>query len=243
MEDVDDPPEPYVTDKKDETDERTHAVVEDSVCEDLSGQDDDHDVGSWQCPVCVLDVHEDALRPHPVLSALINELPVHCERRCGWSGRRQAERKHEEDCPIAELERVQSNIEERDAEIVELEFQQQDQLRRLEAHYTDKRITERDVRISEMEAYISQRDTRLIDLGRQLVEREVRIKELENRLVEQDDYAAAVAAAEAAETLDAMGEPLGASVQATGNEPQSARSAVRVGSSLEEMIAGDDLDM
>mmetsp|Transcript_115791 Transcript_115791/g.327525 ORF Transcript_115791/g.327525 Transcript_115791/m.327525 type:complete len:261 (-) Transcript_115791:32-814(-) len=183
-----------------------------------------------QCPVCQVWVREEQLRPHLVLRSLLDELQVHCARSCGWVGRRDARASHALSCPVAQLEAARALVAERDRVILALETERSQRAERLEAQAHDQRVLERDARISELEGSIVRRDRQLIGLGRQLLEREVRIRNLQEQVKEQDIYAAAMAGVVAS---DHPRSP-------NAREPVSV---LRTRSSLEDVIAGSDLDM
>eukprot|EP00927_Polykrikos_kofoidii_P068878 TRINITY_DN64232_c0_g1_i1.p1 TRINITY_DN64232_c0_g1~~TRINITY_DN64232_c0_g1_i1.p1 ORF type:complete len:357 (+),score=68.06 TRINITY_DN64232_c0_g1_i1:37-1107(+) len=149
-----------------------------------------------RCPVCLLEVaEEDAVRPHKVLCRLVGELPLLCRRRCGWAGPRDERALHAADCPLLALEAVDAQVRSRDCRIAALKAEQEAQRQRLQAQKTDRRILERDEKITELECAVEMRDACLIDLGRQLLMREVRIAALEDQLKEQNLYVSAVMSA------------------------------------------------
>lgn len=193
---------------------------------------------SSHCPVCHADVALLDLKPHVLLRELIGDLRVLCGRRCGWKGSCRERPSHDEVCPLLELERLERKLASMDEEIETLEEKRDAQLTALAAQACDDRILERDRRVTDLETRVADGDNRLIDYGKQLLEREVQIAALERRLQEQNAYVEQVFRATTnAERKKRFEEELAFSLE---QQPDVNRRAT---SSLEDMIAGNELDM
>lgn len=125
---------------------------------------------SEQCPTCRAEVHLDDLRSHWVLRNLLDELPYRCQRRCGWTGRRDAHAAHREVCPVLRAERMEAAMAKREHELAAREA-------RVTAF--EREIRAQTQRIADLEAQTQRLDRDLINVGGQLLDREVRISDLE----------------------------------------------------------------
>eukprot|EP00929_Paragymnodinium_shiwhaense_P058947 TRINITY_DN29513_c0_g1_i1.p1 TRINITY_DN29513_c0_g1~~TRINITY_DN29513_c0_g1_i1.p1 ORF type:complete len:296 (-),score=69.08 TRINITY_DN29513_c0_g1_i1:76-963(-) len=241
-------PAPSLEDSQDKDSTETGTTVDDgtTTAEEQDAVDVDELVPkvykvtySTHCPICKADVSLLDLKPHRLLRELVAELRVHCGRRCGWSGCWQGRAEHDDACPLVELDALEKQLADADAEIAELVDERDAQITALAVQACDERILERERRISELEAQVADGDSRLIDYGKQLLQKEVQITALERRLREQNAYADAVAAtaAAASQKRDRFEQQIELSPQ---RQPDLNR---RVTSSLEDMIAGSELDI
>lgn len=135
---------------------------------------------SEQCPTCRAEVHFEDLKPHWVLRNLLDELPTLCQRRCGWTGRRDARAAHCGTCPLLRLERAEAELAARDASAGAAAYEA-----RLKA--AEKELKLRDKRIADLEAQNHRLDQDLINVGGKMVESQVRISDLEVIIQERED--------------------------------------------------------
>lgn len=134
-----------------------------------------HLQGSEQCPTCRAEMQFDDLKSHLLLRNLLDELPVLCPHRCGWTGRRDARNAHRDECPVLKLERAEAEI----AAKVALMSESATEARLKSA---ERELKARDRRIAELEAMVQQLDKDLINVGGKMVESQVRISDLEDAL-------------------------------------------------------------
>lgn len=80
-----------------------------------------------RCPTCRAEIRKRDLLPQRVIRSLIDELVVECERKCGWTGRRDAHALHLSKCPIVQLESTQEQLEAAKREILSLRRRNHDQ--------------------------------------------------------------------------------------------------------------------
>eukprot|EP00927_Polykrikos_kofoidii_P049264 TRINITY_DN43349_c0_g1_i1.p1 TRINITY_DN43349_c0_g1~~TRINITY_DN43349_c0_g1_i1.p1 ORF type:complete len:256 (+),score=37.04 TRINITY_DN43349_c0_g1_i1:182-949(+) len=202
---------------------------------------------SATCPSCRADLDEEDLQPHQAIRSLIDELLVRCSNRCGWTGRRDALSGHIEACPWTRLRAARARLAERDARIAELEAGIDLQAAELEAQDATLRLAERDARIAALEARAAAQDGDLADVATQLSRRQARIEALELRIAHQDARlvdACSRLSIRDGETADGL-KPVSDAQSAVGSCVSSPVQPCLVyhQTSLEEMIAGTDLDM
>lgn len=115
---------------------------------------------SEQCPSCRAPMSAGDLQPHQVINNLLDEVVVHCELHCGWTGRRDARRAHAAECPKALLEQARAELE-RFADV-------------------DRLLSRHTTRIAELEALVAEKDRIVVKTGQELLAQQVQVKVLED---------------------------------------------------------------
>lgn len=194
---------------------------------------------SGQCPQCRAEISQEDLVTHQALSSLLDEVRVKCRRGCGWAGRRDALPAHLVDCPVVKLIKMRACLDDRAGRILALETELVARQAELDANPLQQHLSEHDARIAKLGERVRAQESSLISLEESLIERAAYLARLERYASEQGVDVCGVSR----RSLINRGSDLANPQYLQALHTSAASGDLTHRTSLEDMLAGNDLDL